>query len=320
MYKVQSIKLVSTEFWSPYLVQIGAEIRVSVADVDTDSLLSQNWPPQYVSPSWELQKLLGNRFYNHGLKRTEKNGKNRTERYGISKFRSFRKSLATSIAQLEAQRGSADEDYRAFRQQLGVDGQQLATALQTLEGRVDQAARRKSISDSMHELKTEINRVEQEAIRARQVIDQRLQGFEDAGAWTTKDLTTEFGKWQAMHRESVRQVFEEQFASMEQSLAGMEKAVGELKGLQTQMADFQTSQNSVVQMLTRMESQIAKLDWVNVEADDDEEQVEEKDQEPGTSQSTGPPLEMCAERNGKKRERERNWKGTRSFLSRSYKF
>ena len=92
-----------------------------------------------------------------------------------------------------------------------------------------------------------------------------------------------------MHRESVRQVFEEQFATMEQRLAGMEKAVGELKGLQTQMADFQTSQNSVVQMLTRMESQIAKLDWVDVEADDDEEQVEEKDQELGTSQSTGPP-------------------------------
>ena len=42
-------------------------------------------------------------------------------------------------------------------------------------------------------------------------------------------------------------------------------------------------------MLTRMEAQIAKLDWVDVDADDDEEQVEEKDQEPGTSQSTGPP-------------------------------
>ena len=76
----------------------------------------------------------------------------------------------------------------------------------------------------------------------------------------TKDLTAEFGKWQAMHRESVRQVFEEQFATMEQRLVGMEKAVGELKGLQTQMADFQTSQDSVVQILTRMESQIAKLD------------------------------------------------------------
>ena len=104
----------------------------------------------------------------------------------------------------------------------------------------------------------------------------------------TKDLTTEFGKWQAMHTESVRQVFEEQFATTEQRLVGMEKAVGELKGLQTQMAEFQTSQDSVVQMLTCMESQFSKLEFVESEVDD-EEQVEEKDQEPGTSQSTGPP-------------------------------
>ena len=45
MLAVQSIKLTSTDFWSPYLLQMGAEIRQSVADVDTDSLLSQNWPP-----------------------------------------------------------------------------------------------------------------------------------------------------------------------------------------------------------------------------------------------------------------------------------
>ena len=153
---------------------------------------------------------------------------------------------------------------------------------------MDQAARKQSVLDSVHEIKWEINRVEQEAIHARQVIDQRLKGYEEAGAWTTKDLTTEFGKWQAMHRESVRQVFEEQFVTMEQRLAGMEKAVGELKGLQTQMAEFQTSQDSVVQMLTRMESQISKLEFVESEVDD-EEQVEEKDQEPGTCQSTGPP-------------------------------
>ena len=53
--------------------------------------------------------------------------------------------LLARIAQLEVQRGSADEDYRAFCQQLGVDGQQLATALQTLEGRLDQAAGRQSV-------------------------------------------------------------------------------------------------------------------------------------------------------------------------------
>ena len=197
--------------------------------------------------------------------------------------------LLARIAQLEAQRGSVDEDYRAFHQQLGVDGQQLAKALQTLEGRVDQAAGKQAVLDSVHELKGEINRVEHEALCARQVIDQRLKSFEAAGAWTTEDLTTEFGKWQAMHRESVRQVFEEQFATMGQRLAGMEKSVGELKGLQTQMAEFQTSQDSVVQMLTRMESQISKMERGDTETDD-EEQVEEKDQEPGTSQSTGPPL------------------------------
>ena len=45
MLAVQSINFACTDFWSPYLVQTGAEIRVSVADVDTDSLLSQNWPP-----------------------------------------------------------------------------------------------------------------------------------------------------------------------------------------------------------------------------------------------------------------------------------
>ena len=45
MLAVQSIKLTSTDFWSSYLVQMGAEIRQSMADVDADSLLSQNWPP-----------------------------------------------------------------------------------------------------------------------------------------------------------------------------------------------------------------------------------------------------------------------------------
>ena len=51
---------------------------------------------QSVSTSWELQKLLGNRICNHGLKSTETDGKKRMERYGIPNFRRFRKSLATS--------------------------------------------------------------------------------------------------------------------------------------------------------------------------------------------------------------------------------
>ena len=41
-----------------------------------------------------------------------------------------------------------------------------------------------------------------------------------------------------MHKEEVWQVFEEQFMTMVQRLVGMEKAVGELKGLQTEMAEF----------------------------------------------------------------------------------
>ena len=37
--------------------------------------------------------------------------------------------LLAQIAQLEKQRGSADEDYQVFCQQLSVDGQHLAKAL-----------------------------------------------------------------------------------------------------------------------------------------------------------------------------------------------
>ena len=44
MLAVQSINFACTDFWSPFLLQIGAEIQQSMADVDTDSLLSQNWP------------------------------------------------------------------------------------------------------------------------------------------------------------------------------------------------------------------------------------------------------------------------------------
>ena len=86
----------------------------------------------------------------------------------------------------------------------------------------------------------------------------------------------EFGKWSAMHKEGVRQLFEEQSVTMEQRLAGMENAVGELKGLQTQMAEFQALHDSVVAMLTRMETQISKLELVDSETDD-EEPMEETD-------------------------------------------
>ena len=51
---------------------------------------------QYVSTSWELKKLLGNRFSDMDWKARKRTAKKRTERYGIPKFRGFRKSLATS--------------------------------------------------------------------------------------------------------------------------------------------------------------------------------------------------------------------------------
>ena len=85
-----------------------------------------------------------------------------------------------------------------------MDVQQLPKVLQTLEGRADQAAGKQQLSDSVHEIKVEINCVEHEAVRARQIIEQQLKGIEDAGAWTSDDLATEFGKWQAMHKKGVR--------------------------------------------------------------------------------------------------------------------
>ena len=59
------------------------------------------------------------------------------------------------------------------------------------------------MADHMYEIKVKVNHVEHDAIRARKVLEQRLKGIEDAGAWTSEDLATEFGKWQAMHRDSV---------------------------------------------------------------------------------------------------------------------
>ena len=93
----------------------------------------------------------------------------------------------------------------------------------------------------MHDIKVEINHVEHDAIHARQVLEQRLKGFETTGAWTSHDLTKEFAKWHAIHGESFWQIFEDQFATMGQCLASMEKAIGELKGLQAQEVEFQTS-------------------------------------------------------------------------------
>ena len=51
---------------------------------------------QYVSTSWELEKLLGNRFSDTDWKAWKRTAKKRTEWHGIPKFCGFRKSLATS--------------------------------------------------------------------------------------------------------------------------------------------------------------------------------------------------------------------------------
>ena len=57
--------------------------------------------PEFASQSaGTLEKLLGNRFCDHGKTRTEKNGKNLMERYGIPNVCRFRKSLATSTLSL----------------------------------------------------------------------------------------------------------------------------------------------------------------------------------------------------------------------------
>ena len=110
------------------------------------------------------------------------------------------------------------------------------------------------MTDELHQVKMEMSKIEHDAIRACQGLEQHLKGFEDAGAWISAGLQENFGKWQAMHRESVRVATEERFATLELRLMGMEHSVGELKGLQTQMTDFQKSQNSIHALLAKMEA------------------------------------------------------------------
>ena len=95
MLAVQSIKLTSTDFWSPYLVQMALKS-------DSPWLMWTRIPysariglpvRQYVMGAAEAARKP---ILPHGKIRTEKNGKNSTERYGIPNFRRFRKSLATS--------------------------------------------------------------------------------------------------------------------------------------------------------------------------------------------------------------------------------
>ena len=51
---------------------------------------------------------------------------------------------------------------------------------------------------------------------------------------------------------------------------GMEHLVGELKGLQTQMAEFQTLQNSIHALLAKMEAQLTRLEERGVLMENDD--------------------------------------------------
>ena len=82
MCKVQSNNFACTDFWNSYLVQMGAEIRVSVVDVDTDFLLSQNWPPNSLvrHGSWRSCSETDSATTDcKARKQTTKNGRNATE-------------------------------------------------------------------------------------------------------------------------------------------------------------------------------------------------------------------------------------------------
>ena len=90
--------------------------------------------------------------------------------------------MLAQIVTLKAQQGSAEEDFRVFRQQLGVDGQQLSKALLTLEGQVEHAVGKQQMMDELHQVRVEMNRIEHDAIQAHQGLDQRVKGFEEARA------------------------------------------------------------------------------------------------------------------------------------------
>ena len=82
MLAVQSINFVCTDFWSPYLVQMGAGIRQSMANVDTDSLLSQNWPPSTLVRHRSCKSCSETESATtdwNGRKKPEKNTRNATE-------------------------------------------------------------------------------------------------------------------------------------------------------------------------------------------------------------------------------------------------
>ena len=60
-------------------MQMGVGIRQSVADVDTDSLLSQNWPPSPPVHWRSCSETDSATTEKHGRKKTEKTARNATE-------------------------------------------------------------------------------------------------------------------------------------------------------------------------------------------------------------------------------------------------
>ena len=60
-------------------MQMGVGIRQSVADVDTDSLLSQNWPPSPLVRWRSCSETDSATTEKHGRKKMEKTARNGTE-------------------------------------------------------------------------------------------------------------------------------------------------------------------------------------------------------------------------------------------------
>ena len=70
---------------------------------------------------------------------------------------------------------------------------------------------------------------------------------------------------------------------------GMEHSVGELKGLQTQMTDFQKSQDSIHALLAKMEAQLTRLEERGALMEDDDQEEEDKEEIHSSTHSVGLP-------------------------------
>ena len=79
MLVVQSINFVCTDFWSPYLLQMGAEIRVFIADVDSDPFLIRYWPPNTIVHRGSYLETDSSTMDKKAWTRTEKYGWTRME-------------------------------------------------------------------------------------------------------------------------------------------------------------------------------------------------------------------------------------------------